>query len=265
MCDLFSLLRGQIPADRLGLAGRVLRVAAASYPPYVFYDEVTGDFSGFTIDVLNFICDKHGMDMRVELFTNGGSTDLIKAVGRGEYDVGAKSLILSAPRLGLAQFTRRISEFQIAIAIRFADSRRVDYNLFGFFAPFETGIWAALAASLLLYLALLWLYRSKLPGSQPDSQKPPKRQNFKARVSLGASSALAMVSHLVDSSGRKSEKWLAEPGFRVAFFTFRLLMLVWTWTPHSVLPCVWICPTAIAQNLCARCWLPSTQRHWLQT
>lgn len=92
---------------------KVIRVCQASDAPWSSIDPLTGDWQGFTIDLINGFA--QSMELTVEIIDAGWS-GLVQSLSTGKCDIAAAPMFATVPRGKLVLFTKPFAaEGQVAL------------------------------------------------------------------------------------------------------------------------------------------------------
>ena len=152
--------------DGTGLTGKRLQVTVGHYPPYSIVNEEANTFSGFGIDILRNVAEKHGMAINFSFWGLGGSTGMIRDVvtaGNASgtiYDIGAKGFAIDGDRFPDPNtYSVPFSEYKLRLVVPKAPKMEVA-PLFGFAGPFDWDVWIACLVTIIVSAALLYMFES---------------------------------------------------------------------------------------------------------
>lgn len=112
----------QSTLDRVKKQG-VIRVGYAGYPPYLIHDAQTGEFYGFSVDLLKALLENWGRDIKIEWVETSWERNLLD-LQSGKFDIMVEPVYRLIPRASEVGFSRPYSYFGYATAIVTKDETR---------------------------------------------------------------------------------------------------------------------------------------------
>ncbi len=104
---------------------KVLRVGYAGYPPYLKKDPLTGEISGFSVDLLESLMEKWGRDIEIEWVETTWERNLLD-LQNGKFDLMIEPVYRLIPRASEVGFTRPYSYFGYCVGVVKQDEDRFD-------------------------------------------------------------------------------------------------------------------------------------------
>ena len=141
-----------------GIEGLVLTATVGIYPPYTIYNEKTGTFGGFSIDILEKAAEVGGMAFNFSR-SPVGTSKLVKNVLAGNFDVGVKGISVTPERFSNpSTYSVAYSQFSLRLVVK--KSKQMKTNLFGFITPFSSGVWLSLLGTVVISGLLIHLFEA---------------------------------------------------------------------------------------------------------
>lgn len=189
------------------------RVVTVIHPPFVMYNEETGEWYGFCIDLLNeirqtveFEYDIRAIDNYGEMSENGSWNGMIKELMEKRADIALGTLWVMAERERVVDFT--VPYYDLVGLTIMMLKPKTQTSLFKFLTVLENEVWFCILAAYFFTSFLMWVFDRWSPYSYQNNREKYKDDEEKREFNLKECLWFCMTS-LTPQGGGEAPKNLS--------------------------------------------------------